>query len=204
MVDLRTFFFYFLCIFLITGCKTEQPLPFIGPSKTVNGDTIQYTIEPFEFLNQNNQKINNNKLKDHIYIADFFFTSCPSICPKVRIEMLKIYDAFKDNDQVKLVSHTLDPRNDTVEKLNEYASLLEVDHNKWYFLTGDKYALQEIAGSYFVSAMEDPSAPGGIEHSGKMLLVDKTGHIRAYSEGTNPADTPGFIKKIKQLLKEYE
>jgi len=117
--------------------------------------------------------------------------------------MLKMYDAFKDDPKVKLVSHTLDPKRDTVEKLKEYASHLDVDHNKWYFLTGDKDDIMDIAESYFVPAMEDPSAPGGIEHSGKVLLIDKKGHIRAFTDGTNPSATPEFIKDIKLLLSEY-
>jgi len=205
MQILKTFLIAFVPFLFIVGCQFNEPLPFIGHSEVVNGDTIQHRIAPFEFLNQNNQKINNDKLKDNVYIADFFFTSCPSICPKVRIEMLKIYDTFEYNNQVKLVSHTIDPRNDTVEKLKRYADNLEVDHNKWYFLTGEKYALSDIAAdSYFVSVLDDPTAPGGFEHSGKMLLIDKNGHIRAYSDGTNPKATSGFIKKIRQLLKEYE
>lgn len=186
------------------GCTATEPLPKIGPTSIEDGDTLYHTIASFEFVNQKNEQINNQKLEDNIYIADFFFTSCPTICPRVRMEMLKIYDTFENHPNVKLVSHTLDPKHDTVEKLNQYAADLEVKATKWYFLTGDKEKLTDMAESYFVSAFEDPSVPGGIEHSGKMLLIDKEGHIRAYSEGTDPSATNGFIKKIKQLLKEYE
>lgn len=198
-------FVYLIIVFWIfCACNTTEPLPRIGPSSLENGDTIYHTIAPFEFVDQNNEPINNQKLKDDIYIADFFYTSCPTICPRVRMEMLRIYDAFEDNPRVKLVSHTLDPKHDTVEKLHQYANDLEVKASKWHFLTGDKEKLNDMAASYFVSAFEDPSVPGGIEHSGKMLLIDKSGHIRAYSEGTDPSATKGFIKKIRQLLKEYD
>lgn len=192
-----------IAVFLL-ACVSEAPLPKIGFSKIENGDTVHHVIPSFEFVNQNNEIISNSDFKDNIYITDFFFTSCPSICPKVKIEMLKIYDTFESNETVKLVSHTLDPKRDTVEKLNEYASHLEVDKKKWHFLTGEKDALWDIANEYFVTALEDPDAPGGLEHSGKILLIDKAGHIRAYSEGTNPKSTPGFIKNIKRLLREYE
>ncbi len=193
-----------LLIVILMACQPAEPLPKIGPMSIENKDTIPYTIASFEFLNQNKELISNNTFKDDIYVADFFFTSCPTICPRVRIEMLKIYDAFEDHPNVKLVSHTLDPKRDTPEKLNRYARNLEVDANKWHFLTGDKDKLMDMADSYFVSALEDPTVPGGIEHSGKILLIDKAGHIRAYSEGTDPSATVGFIKKIKKLLKEYE
>lgn len=193
-----------LVLAILVACQPAGPLPIIGPSSIQNGDTIYHTIDPFEFVNQQNKPINNQKLKDNIYIADFFFTSCPSICPRVRIEMLKIYDTFETHPDIKLVSHTLDPRNDTPERLKRYADNLEVSSDKWYFLTGEKDDLMEISRSYFVSALDDPDAPGGIEHSGRILLIDKTGHIRAYSEGTDPSQTSGFIRKVKQLLKEYD
>lgn len=198
------FYILLISVGLLSACKPVEPLPKIGPTSIDNEDTLYHTIAPFEFKNQNNQPITNSTFKDNIYVADFFYTSCPTICPRVRIEMLKIYDAFEDHPNVKLVSHTLDPKRDTPEKLNRYASNLEVEANKWYFLTGDKDKLMDMADSYFVSALEDPNVPGGIEHSGKILLIDKEGHIRAYTEGTDPSATARFIKKIKQLLKEYE
>lgn len=193
-----------LVLAVFMACQPAGPLPIIGPSSIQNGDTIYHTIAPFEFVNQHNKPINNQKLKNNIYIADFFFTGCPSICPRVRIEMLKIYDAFETHPDIKLVSHTLDPRNDTPEKLKRYADNLEVSADKWYFLTGEKDELMEISRSYFVAALDDPDAPGGIEHSGRILLIDKAGHIRAQTEGTEPSQTSGFIRQVKQLLKEYD
>jgi len=200
------YYLVYLNIFFWTfcACTASEPLPKVGPTSIENGDTIYHTIAPFEFVNQNNEPINNQKLKDDIYIADFFYTSCPTICPRVRMEMLKIYDTFESHPNVKLVSHTLDPNYDTVEILSQYATDLEVKASKWHFLTGDKEKLNDMAASYFVATFENDSIPGGIEHSGKMLLIDKSGHIRAFSEGTDPSATKGFIKKIKQLLKEYE
>jgi len=187
---------------MLTGC-TPEPLPYIGPEKIVNGDTLKHSIPEFKLINQNKDTVTNQNLADKIYVADFFFTSCPSICPKVKIEMLKIYDEFLQEPDFKMVSHTMDPRNDTPQKLKTYAKNLDVNTGKWMFLTGNQDDLLDISNDgYFVAATKDETAPGGFDHSGKIMLVDKNGHIRGYSEGTKPNETPIFIKKIKQLLKE--
>ena len=148
--------------------------------------------------------MDNASLSDYVYVADFFFTSCPSICPKVAKQMLRIYDAVKDEPMVKLVSFTIDPKRDDVKKLRLYAENLGVDHNKWYFLTGDKDATLELANTYFVAAFEDADAPGGFDHSGKILLVDKEGHIRSFSEGTDPENTPKIMEDINKLVAGYK
>jgi protein SCO1/2 len=146
----------------------------------------------------------NEDFKDVIYVADFFFTSCPSICPRVSKEMLKIYNAVKDDPQVKLVSFTIDPVRDTPHRLKLYADNLKVDHQKWYFLTGDKDATFKLADTYFVTAYEDADVPGGFDHSGKIILIDKDGHVRSYSEGTEPQSTPKLIEDIKILSDSYK
>jgi len=186
----------------LTACNTE-PLPFIGPTKIVNGDTLKHKIPTFELTNQNGDATTNNDLLGNIYVADFFFTSCPSICPKVKIEMLKIYDEFVNEPEFKMVSHTMDPKNDTPEKLKNYAKNLGVDTKKWTFLTGDKDELLDLSNEgYFIAAMEDENSPGGFDHSGRIMLIDKEGHIRGYSLGTLPNETPGLIQKIRQLINE--
>ena len=119
-------------------------------------------------------------------------------------EMTKIYDAVKDEPNVKLVSFTLDPKRDDVAKLKLYANNLGIDHNKWYFLTGDKDATLELANTFFVAAFEDADAPGGFDHSGKILLIDKVGHVRSFSEGTDPENTPKIIADVAKLLESYK
>jgi len=205
--NVRLTFFYFSIILLTIACngKNSKPLPTYGfPEITSEGDSIPYKIPDFIFTNQDSQKINNQNLAEFIYIADFFFTSCPSICPKVKKQMLRIYDKYNSNDQVKLVSHTIDPKRDTPERLKLYAKNLEVDTDKWIFLTGTKDSMLEMANAYFVSAMEDPEAPGGFDHSGKILLVDKDRQIRAFADGTEPKEVDAFFKKIEKLLAQYE
>lgn len=196
-----------LCSFMLIGCNEvdNNELPYLGiPIVTKQGDTLPYKISEFEIIDQDGNNFSNDNVDDKVYIADFFFTSCPSICPKVKKEMLRIYEAFEEDPQVLLLSHTIDPKRDTPERLKTYSQNLEVNNDKWIFLTGSKDTMMDLAHAYMVSAMEDPEAPGGFDHSGKILLVDKDGHIRAFSDGTEPDETRPFINKIKSLLNSYE
>ena len=198
-------FYAILTLFvLIVSCKQEEgPLPILGfESKGENGEVIYHTIRDWTYTNQDSVEVSNKDLKENIYVTDFFFTSCPSICPRVTKEMLRLYEAFKDEDRVKLVSFTIDPKRDTPSRLTRYAGNLKVDTKKWWFLTGDKDFTYELANDYFNVAMEDEEAPGGFDHSGKLILVDQNGHVRSFSEGTDPKETPKMIRDIKRLLSE--
>jgi len=196
--------FFLLAILILQSCKEERTLPIIGRTHVIDGVTVQHQIPEFSFTNQDSIVITNQDLDDYIYIADFFFISCPSICPKVKKQMLRIYDTFKEENQVKLVSHTIDPKRDTEQALKLYAQNLNVNTDKWMFLTGDKDQLFNQADEYFVAAFEDSDAPGGFDHSGKILLVDKDRHIRAFCDGTDEDSVTEFLKDIKFLLDEYK
>jgi protein SCO1/2 len=119
-------------------------------------------------------------------------------------EMLKIHQAVKDNSNIKLVSFTIDPKRDTPAKLKLYAENLGIDDTNWYFLSGDKDFTFDLANDFFVVALEDSEAPGGFDHSGKIILVDKNGHVRSFTEGTDSSKTDKFIKDIFKLLAENE
>lgn len=190
--------------FCFLACKEESgPLPILGFTKDgENGEKIYHTIRDWEYTNQDSVLVTNKDLSKNIYIADFFFTSCPSICPRVTKEMLRIYDAYKNDDRVRLVSFSIDPKRDNPTRLTKYAHNLKVDTQKWWFLTGDKDFTYELATDYFNVAMEDEEAPGGFDHSGKLILVDQQGHVRSFCEGTDPEDTPKMIRDIKRLLDE--
>jgi len=192
------------CILSLGACNQEsKPLPKYGFSDVVEGDTLHHKIPAFEFVNQDSQAIDNEFLSDFIYVSDFFFVHCPTICPKVKKQMLKIYDKYEDESMVKFVSHTIDPKRDTVGALKEYAEKLGVSHDKWYFLTGEKDEIYDIADDYFNIAIEDSSVPGGFDHSGKIILTDREGHVRAFCEGTDPESIPQFIKDVSTLIDEY-
>ncbi|NNF22575.1 MAG: SCO family protein [Saprospiraceae bacterium] len=195
---------FIMMVFMASCLQKSKPLPIIGKKEIVDGDTIYHKIPGFEFTNQDSLPVSNQSLSSYIYVADFFFISCPSICPKVKKQMLRIYDKYKGHDMVKLVSHSIDPKRDTPEKLKQYSANLGVDNEQWIFLTGNKDEIMEIADDYFVIAYEDPDAPGGFDHSGKILLIDTKGHIRSFAEGTDPEDVDRLLKDIDVLLREYE
>lgn len=200
----RLLFFVLLVAVLFNySCSTESsPLPYLGFTEIIDGDTIHHSIPDFNFVNQDNQAISNSSFKDQLYIADFFFIHCPAICPKVRQQMLRLYERYEDDDRVMLVSHSLDPKRDTVEALRNYAAKIEVSSSKWHFLTGDKDLIYDMADAHFVPAFEDPDAPGGFDHSGKLILVDQNRHVRGFAEGTDPESVSDFFKTVDQLLDE--
>lgn len=193
----------FLALILNSCSQKQEKLPFLGNS-TVNGsDTIYPKIKDFKFLDQNSTVVSNKTFEGKIYIADFIFLSCPTICPKMNVEMKKVYNAYKDEPNVSFLSHTIDPENDTTQKLKEYSQLLELDENKWRFVNGDRDSIYKIATeSYFTTAYPDAKEPGGYVHGGGLLLVDKNGHIRGVYDGTDLLETKRLIDDIAILLKE--
>ncbi len=199
-------YIYWIAILgFLYSCGPEAPttLPYIGKKKMVDGVEVNHKIPAFEMLNQDSMVINNESLSDYIYVADFFFMSCPSICPKVKKQMMRINEKYADNPKIKLISHTLDPKRDSVDRLKQYATNLGADHDKWYFLRHeDKDVIFELANEYFVVAYEDPDAPGGFDHSGKILLIDQKGHVRSFAEGTEEESVTKFLDDIDLLLKE--
>lgn len=181
----------------------KTALPILG-ERDVNakGDTTYHTIPAFKFVNQNGDTITNADFAGKAYVADFFFIHCPTICPKVAQQMLRVYDKFKDNDRLALLAHTVDPKRDDVPALKKYADRLEVSAPKWHFVTGDKDEIYEIADDYFSIAMENPDAPGGYDHSGRLILVDEKGRVRAFANGTDPDEVTQFLSDINVLLEE--
>ncbi len=207
-----TTFKYLVLLFAIgaiAACETGntlsddgKALPILGERDYENGDTIYHKVPDFSFVNQDSNIVNNETFKDKIYVVDFFFTSCPTICPKVKQQMLRVHDRFKSNDKVYLLSHSIDTKRDTVAKLKKYASALDVKSDKWHFVTGDKDQIYDMADNYFIAAQEDPEAPEGFDHSGRLILVDKDRHIRAFCEGTDPESVDKFMLDIDKLLNE--
>jgi protein SCO1/2 len=162
-------------------------------------------IPDFKFTNQNNQLIDNQTFKDKIYVADFFFTSCPTICPKVKAQMKRIYDRFKNEPRLALLSHTIDPKRDSVARLKTYSEKLGVtDANRWHFVTGEKDSIYNLARYYNSVAVEDKTAPGGFDHSGYIVLIDKKRQIRSIARGTEAEEVDRFMRDIETLLLENE
>lgn len=191
--------------------KSSYELPVMGRPTIVerseNGktvyDTIPHTIADFQFVDQDSNIVTNETFKGQVYVADFFFTSCPTICPVMKQQMLRVYEAFEDNPEVSILSHTIDPEYDTVAVLKDFANKLGVSSDKWHFVTGDKEEIYNIGEtSYMVVANEDENAPGGFIHSGAFLLIDKKGRIRGVYDGTVPEQVDILINDIKRLTQK--
>jgi protein SCO1/2 len=196
-----TVIFFSVCgLFFLIGCQQSKELPMLG----LKDNPEESPIPEFKFVNQDSIIVTKQTVDGRIYIADFFFTSCPTICPKLAKSMKRLHDEFLEDDDIFLLSHSIDTRRDTVGRLKWYANKLNVDHDKWYFVTGKKDDIFSIAENYMSIAIDDPEAPGGFDHSGYLILLDKKGRIRSFCNGTDPDDVTRFIKKIKRLQKSYD
>lgn len=146
---------------------TDEKLVEIGPAPK------------FELMNQNNVTITNKDYDGKVYVLEFFFTTCPSICPKMNQSMLLLQNKFFGNPNFGIASITIDPSHDTVEVLKSHADLLGVKSSNWHFLTGDKDAIMNLANKGFnLYAAANDKVAGGFEHSGLFALIDKKGNIR--------------------------
>jgi len=205
-----------LTIIVSIGCdavNSKFELPILGRDKIVetevNGevvfDTIPHKIADFQFVDQDSMIITNDTFKGQVYVADFFFTTCPTICPVMKQQMLRVYEAYESDPEVAILSHTIDPEYDSVELLADFAGKLGVKASKWHFVTGLKEEIYEIGeGSYMVIANEDESAPGGYIHSGAFLLIDQQRRVRGVYDGTVPEQVDLLIKDIKRLKRKSE
>lgn len=197
---------------LFCACKqANKRLPVLGEpvvrerqeqGRTVY-DSIYPVIPPFSLMDQDSAVVSEKTFAGKIYVADFIFLSCPAICPKMTVEMKKVYDAFEKDDRVLLLSHTIDPEHDSIPRLRAYAASMQLDNRKWRFVTGNQDTIYHLAEkAYFSGAYKDSTAPGGYAHSGGLLLIDQQRHIRGVYNGTEPAETKRLISDIHTLLKE--
>ena len=197
-----------ILILLLFACgqqRTAEQLPILGNTIYEANDTIYHTIQDFQLVDQDSSLVTNETFANKVYIADFFFTSCPTICPKMKAQMLRVYEKFENNTEVAILSHTIDPNYDTVALLKDYSERLGVNSNKWKFVTGDQDYIYDLAETSYVSiADEDANAPGGFVHSGAFLLVDKERRIRGVYDGTESEQVDVLMNDIERLLKEYQ
>jgi protein SCO1/2 len=202
-----------LIVLLYSACKfsgnNTPALPIMGNrdtvTKMVNGkpviDTIYQTIPEFKFVNQYGDSISNKNLNGNIYVADFFFTTCPSICPIMHRNMLKVYNEFKNVSDFKIISHTIDPKHDSVPVLKKYADKLGIKGSSWWLLQGKKEETYELSKSYLVQTPQE----GGKElfiHDGFFVLIDKQKRIRGMYNGTDEKEVNQMIADIKILRTE--
>ncbi|KAA0992258.1 SCO family protein [Dyadobacter aurulentus] len=195
---------------MIGACKHKK-LPILGEPdivvKIVDGKKTEVTEYPkipdYAFINHKNQVFTQKQMEGKIYVADFFFTTCPTICPVMKSNMLTVVERFKDNPEISILSHTIDPEHDTPAVLGKYAEDLGLKGDMWQFVTGDREKIYEIGQKhYLVSAMADPDAPGGFIHSGSFVLVDKNKYVRGIYDGTSSESTARLIADMAVLLEE--
>jgi protein SCO1/2 len=210
LLAVPVFLIFFLHKFGQNHFKLVTYFPEDVQEKVVDGktvsDTIFHAIPPFRFTSSDNEIITEKKTENKIYIADFFFTTCPGICPLMSNQLKRVQEAFIDYPDILILSHTVDPDNDSLSVLRDYAKAYKAIKGKWYFLRGDKDQIYELAQKgYFISALEDEKEEGSdrFVHSDKLVLVDKERHIRGFYNGTDPKEVDRLILETKVLLSEY-
>ena len=160
-------------------------------------------IRDWKFIDQSNRPFGSQDLRGKVYVAEFFFTSCPTICPKVKRQMLRLEERFGDNPDFRLVSFSVDPKRDTPERMTEYAHKLGItDLDRWRFINGDKFEIYDLDEDYLSVALENPAAEGGFDHSGYILLVDRKGFLRAYASGLQEEEVDHLMVDIEKLLEQ--
>jgi protein SCO1 len=207
-----------LAVYFINSRNDKnKPLPVIQPADVnpvlVDGSIQRnkggHKIAPFTLKNQLSEEVTEKTLTGKIYVANFFFTTCPTICPAMNSNVKRVYEQYKNFDNVLFVSHTVMPETDTVEQLFAYAERMGVDHKKWLFLTGEKDELYRLARlSYLVApAMDNPDFTGHTPendfiHTENIVLVDKKARIRGIYDGLNKNEMDKLITDIERLLAE--
>lgn len=193
--------------------KPEEKLAVYEPSMVqpeLVDESIQYIrkdhkIADFKLINQNGDTITQENYKNKIYVADFFFTTCLSICPMMTDNMVRIQEEIKNNPDVMLLSHTVTPLIDTVEQLKKYAQEKGVMDHKWNLVTGDKKQIYELARkSYLAVKTTGDGGPFDMIHTENFILVDKDKQIRGFYDGTNPDEIDKLLHDIEILQKHYK
>lgn len=188
--------------------KPLRTLPYINAiaegQKQKEDTEGKHKIMDFSLTGQDGKTVTRANLDSCIFVADFFFTNCKSICPKMTNQLERVYTKYKGNAEVKFISHTVDPLRDTVEAMAAYAAVHGADAKQWLFVTGDKPQLYELARkSYLISATTGKGDPNDFVHSQLFSLVDKQGYIRGIYDGTDSSDVDRLMIDMDVLLKSY-
>lgn len=213
----KSFLCFLSVFFLFSGCTSQvekesrvTTLPYYTDATftpkwldAIETETI-HSIPPFQFTSQNGDTITEHTFDDKIYVADFFFTSCPGICPKMTANMNKVQDAFIDNNDVLLISHSVTPDKDSTSVLKWYAENHNVVNGKWHLVTGNRDEIYQLGRHhYFVEEDLGLSKPNDeFLHTENFILVDKQKHIRGIYNGLNNTSIDQLLKDIALLLKE--
>jgi protein SCO1/2 len=201
-----------ILIFLSKSDHSFKTLPYFGNKEVINAvagtdipDTLYHSVPDFSFTNQFGENTTMEDFEGDIMVVDFFFTTCPTICPIMTKQMARLQWMLEDAayDDVSFLSHTVNPNNDTPEILLAYGQEEGADFEKWTFVTGDQEEIFEQGfQGYLLSTQEDSGAPGGFLHSSMFVLVDRDRHIRGFYDGTSSKEVDDLVTDIKMLKKE--
>jgi len=186
--------------------KPSRYLPYFGPKHALKvNDTTYHFIPAFEFTDQNNEKVTLETVKNKIYVTEYFFTTCKSICPIMNTNLEKVYKEFKNRPDFLILSHTVDPETDSVSTLKDYASMRGVNDKHWLFVTGEKPKLYELARKgYLLNAEEGNGGEEDFIHTQNFALIDKEQHIRGFYDGIDSLEINRLEQDINVLFKEYD
>jgi protein SCO1/2 len=178
------------------------PLPYYGKNFSVEQESSNNTrILPFDFIDQDSAALNNNFVIGHISVIHFFFTSCPTICPQMMVNLAAVHNKFKGNENLRIVSLTVDPAHDTPSRLKKYASIKKIDTQYWKLATADKTSLYLFARKgLYLDATDGDGGPSDFIHSEKLVLIDPDQHIRGYYDGTDKSDVEKLEDDIGRLM----
>lgn len=200
----RVFVFVLLCNFI--SCQDDCRLPFLGPHDVVADDTIYYTIPKFYgFKNQDGVAVDFKKFEGQVFVAEFFFSRCKSICPIMTSQMARVQDEIIKNNwkgKVNLLSHTVDPMYDQPGILSSYAKSHGADFSIWTFVNADTNVYALAQKGYQLSAFPSDSADGGFFHTDQLTLVDSYFRIRGYYDGTSTKSVDQLISDLHCLMTE--
>ncbi|UJH68817.1 SCO family protein [Allomuricauda sp. SCSIO 65647] len=198
---------------MYTALNPKERLPIYQPSM-VNPELVDstlhykkkyHTVADFRLVNQNGDTITEQHYEDKIYVADFFFTTCPTICPIMTKNMGEIQKNILDDDEVMLLSHSVTPKIDSVAQLKKYALEKGVLDEKWNLVTGDKKQIYQLARkSYFAVQNDGDGGPFDMIHTENFILVDKERRIRGFYDGTNTEEVAQLLKDIEILKTSYQ
>lgn len=195
---------------IYTILKPKVILPIFQPAEVnveLVDSTLHYkkkyhTIAPFSLKNQNGEIVTQETYKDKIYVADFFFTTCQTICPIMTDHMVQIQQKLKGDTEVLLLSHTVQPEVDTIAQLKKYALEKGVNDARWNLVTGDKKQIYDLARKSYLAAKDAPFSPYELIHTENFVLVDKKKRIRGFYDGTLPEDMDRLLHEIEVLKAE--
>jgi len=178
-----------------------EALPFYhNGTATENASTEHFSVPQFIFVNQDGKELTNKFVKEKVWVINYFFTSCPTICPKMMAGLKLVQQAFPNDEQIRIVSLTVDPSHDTPVRLKRYAQKKNINLNQWQLGTGNQVDLYRFARKgLFITADDGDGGLNDFIHSDKIVLIDRENHIRGYYDGTDKDEILKLIKDIGRL-----